>query len=106
MRFIPLSRVTRADRFLSLAHFMIISSDYDRILRVLRFCGKIIMIFYYRKSLFKIVFGQNFSIDSSCMTDTQLFGPTIWPILFACRSLTTLERLLAVKAPLSTSNCL
>ena len=23
-------------------------------------------------------------IDSSCMSDTQLFGPTIWPILFAC----------------------
>ena len=44
---------------------MMILSDYDRMVKVSKFCGKIITSlpsFFVQKSLFKIVFGQNFLI--------------------------------------------
>ena len=51
-----------------LGHFMIISSDYSRILRVLKLCGENnylpSMIFFLQKTLFKIVLGRTFSINN------------------------------------------
>ena len=48
--------------------------DYGRILRLLKFCGKIItspMFFFYRKSLIKIDFGQNFF---NCQPISKMFA--------------------------------